>query len=343
MRFGRIIVISFLISGGLVAWIYYQKIFGPNVPESLTTNQLFIYPGTSFEELCTNLVDNGFVNNIGSFKFVSTLMKFDKDDRIKPGHYLISPEKSNRQLIQKLRIGDQDEIDVVITDARLPEDLAESVSAQLIFSKDSYLEFLQSDEFKDSYNQTDQGSMSLILPNTYKFFWNTDEKGFFARMKKEYQAFWNESRQKQAEAIGLSPTEVYILASIIQRESNLKSELPKIAGVYLNRLNRNMLLQADPTIVFANRMFDARRILTRDLQIDSPYNTYKNAGLPPAPIGLAAIPSIQAVLDAEKHNYIFFCAKPGINGEHAFAKTLSEHNANARRFHNWLNKQKIMK
>ena len=183
--------------------------------------------------------------------------------------------------------------------------------------------------------------MSLFIPNTYRIFWNISPEDFIARMQTEHTNFWNEQRMQKLNRIGLTKDQCYTLASIVQKESNLASEKPRIAGVYLNRLNRNMLLQADPTVVFAVGDFEIRRVLNRHLEIDSPYNTYKYAGLPPGPIAMPDISSIDAVLDAEDHNYLYFCVKPGNTFEHAFASSLTQHNQNARRYQRWLNSNRI--
>jgi UPF0755 protein len=183
----------------------------------------------------------------------------------------------------------------------------------------------------------------MFIPNTYKVYWNTSEEAFVKKMKTEHDRFWNADRLAKAEALELSPKEVYTLASIVEKETLAKSEKNRIAGLYLNRLKRNMLLQADPTVVFAVGDFGIRRVLNKHLELDSPFNTYKNMGLPPGPIYMPDISTIDATLSPEEHNYIFFCARPDNSGLHAYAKTNAQHAANARKYHSWLNKQQIYK
>jgi len=184
--------------------------------------------------------------------------------------------------------------------------------------------------------------LSLFIPNTYEFWWDSSANEIINRMAKENRKFWEaKNRSKKAEALGLDKKQVYTLASIVEKETQANSEKERIAGVYLNRLKRGMLLQADPTVVFAVNQFDLKRVLNKHLEFDSPYNTYKNKGLPPGPIYMPGIRSIDAVLNAEKHNYLYFCAKPDDSGTHAFATNLIGHNKNAQRYWNWLRKNGI--
>jgi len=183
----------------------------------------------------------------------------------------------------------------------------------------------------------------MFIPNTYEFFWNTSAKGFFDRMKKEHDTFWNGSRDKKAKEIGLDRIKVSTLASIVEEETIKVDERPRVAGVFMNRLQKGMPLQADPTVKFAVGDFSIRRILKKHLQVDSPYNTYRNKGLPPGPINAPSISSINAVLNYEKHQYLYFCAKPDYSGYHLFARTLAEHNRNAREYQNFLNKERIFR
>jgi UPF0755 protein len=181
----------------------------------------------------------------------------------------------------------------------------------------------------------------MFIPNTYQFFWNTDPKDFLNRMKREHDKFWTKERLEKAKKIGLTPEEVFTLASIVEKETLAKEEKPVIASVYLNRLKRDMLLQADPTVVYAAKDFGIQRVLNKHLKIDSPYNTYKNKGLPPGPICMPDVGTIDSVLNAKDTDYLFFCAKPNGHGRHAFAKTNRQHVNNANRYRKWLNKNKI--
>ncbi|MEZ5054908.1 MAG: endolytic transglycosylase MltG [Chitinophagales bacterium] len=194
----------------------------------------------------------------------------------------------------------------------------------------------------DSLHLTEENFPTIFLSNTYEFYWNTTAAAFIERMLKEYTKFWNEDRREKANEIGLSPTNVTILASIIQKESSKYDEYPTIAGVYLNRLKIDMPLQADPTVLFAlKKLGVSRRVLHGDLKIKSPYNTYINKGLPPGPICLPELKSIDETLNAEKHNYIYFCAKEDFSGYHNFAATWAEHQVNARKYQQALNESNI--
>jgi UPF0755 protein len=184
---------------------------------------------------------------------------------------------------------------------------------------------------------TAENLMTIFIPNTYEMYWNTDAKTFLKRMLKEHDAFWDKNnRRAKAQALGLTIEEIYALASIVERETNALPEKPTIAGVYLNRLRINMPLQADPTCVFATRDFETHRVTQFHTTFDSPYNTYIHTGLPPGPISMAAIPTLDAVLNPEKHKYLYFCAKPDDSGTHAFASTLQGHNVNVDKFRVWM-------
>lgn len=181
----------------------------------------------------------------------------------------------------------------------------------------------------------------MFIPNTYEVYWNTSAKNFMNRMKKEYDRFWNDSRKAKAKEIGMSPVEVAILASIVEEETAAYDEYPVVAGLYINRLKRNIPLQADPTVKFAWGDFTLQRILFSHLEIDSPYNTYKHTGLPPGPLRIPSIKGLDAVLNYQKHSYLYMCAKEDLSGRHNFAKTLAEHSRNAKKYQAELNRRKI--
>jgi len=205
------------------------------------------------------------------------------------------------------------------------------------------LNYLNEPEVRASRGFNDYNFMTLFIPNTYEFFWNTSKEGFLERMQKEHDRFWTERRTKQAEALGLTKSEVYTLASIVEKESLKGSEKDTIAGLYLNRLRKGIKLQADPTVVYGIGDFTIRRVLNKQLAYDTPYNTYMHEGLPPGPIVMPNVTTIDKTLNAAKHNLIYMCAKPGYAGAHNFAATGAEHSRNARIYHNWLNKEGIMK
>jgi UPF0755 protein len=262
---------------------------------------------------------------------------------VKPGRYKLISDMSNRELISILRAGLQTPIRLTFTSFRTPQQLAEKVSNQIEADSAEIVKAFLSPEIAAQYGFTTESFIAMFIPNTYEFFWNTGTKGFLDRMNREYEVFWTEERDRKAAEIGLSRVKVSTLASIVEEETIKVDERPRVAGVFMNRLNRFMALQADPTIKFAIGDFTIRRILTKHLQIDSPYNTYKYRGLPPGPINAPSISSINAVLNHENHKYLYFCAKPDYSGYHAFASTLSEHNKNARVYQQFLNKERIFR
>lgn len=340
----RKILILLALVGSVVAFLGYQKyreVFAPNVPATLAETHLYIPTGANFEEVRRLLTEGGYLIDPASFEWLAERMNYKKSE-MRSGRFEIQAGWSNRQLIGHLRGGKQATVKVVLNNERLISDIAGKVARSIEPDSQAIYRLLSDPEFLDRKGYTEEHLLSLFIPNTYDFFWNTTPVQFFERMEKEKQRFWEQNnRLQKAEQRDMSPTEVYTLASIVERESNQREERPTIAGVYLNRLERDIPLQADPTVVFATKQFDLRRVLKKHLAFESPYNTYLNAGLPPGPISMASINSIDAVLDAEDHEYLFFCAKPGKVGYHAFAKTLAGHNANARKYHRWLNQRRV--
>jgi UPF0755 protein len=240
-----------------------------------------------------------------------------------------------------LKLGLQKPLKLTFNNIRTPQQLAGRISQQIEADSLSILALLTSDHVASSYGFDKTTIIAMCVPNTYEFYWNTNAKGFLDKMQKEYERFWNDERKSKAFKLGLTKVEISTLASIVEEETRFNIEKPKVAGVYINRLNKGIPLQADPTVKFAVGDFALRRILTKHLEIDSPYNTYKFRGLPPGPIRCPSISSIDAVLNAEKHSYLYFCAKADFSGYHDFAKTLTEHNRNAEAYRRALNKERI--
>ncbi len=334
----KTIIIALLLLGGIggmIAFSFYNKIYAPNVPQKLDNRFLQIPTGTDYEGLKELLSEGGFLLNESSFEWVAEKMSYDKG-RIRAGRFELEPGMSNRRLIQHLRGGKQAPVKLVLVNERLPEDLAGKAAQFIEADSLSILKYLKSPSTHQQYETDMDNIMTLFIPNTYEFYWNTSAEQFVEKMYKEYQKFWNESRLAKAKKRKMTPEEVYTVASIVERETNQNPEKKRIAGVYLNRLKKGMKLEADPTVVFAMKDFGLRRILKKHLEFDSPYNTYKYAGLPPGPISMSSIASIDAVLDAEEHGYIFFCAKPDGSGYHSFARTYAGHLQNARKYHAYL-------
>ncbi len=325
-----------VVLSGVLGYNYFRKLFMPNVPEKLTNEFLYIPSGMSYEELLDTIKTQGFINNRSDFEWVAERMSFHKRP-VRSGRFIIQPNWTNRQLINHLRIGKQSPVDVVVTVERLPKNVAKKIGGYLEPSKERFISYFTSEDSLQELDLTIEHLTTVFIPNTYKIYWNTTPKKFLERMIKEKNKFWaKKNRLAKAKELGLSQEEVYTVASIVERESNYNPEKPKIASVYLNRVKKGMKLQADPTCVFASRDFGATRVTNYHLKFKSPYNTYLHEGLPPGPISLASIASIDAVLNADNTEYIFFCAKPNTSGQHAFAKTLKGHNFNAKRFHAYM-------
>jgi UPF0755 protein len=260
-----------------------------------------------------------------------------------PGKYTLSPEMGLNELIDHLRAGNgEEEVRVTFNTSRTMGELAGDVSRNIETDSATIAETLLLTETAERYGFNRYSFPAMFIPDSYRMEWDTDAGEFLDRMALEYEKFWNGDRRQKAKRIGLSPLEVSVLASIVQAEQQIHpEERATIAGLYLNRLRRGMRLQSDPTVVFALGDFSINRVLHEHLKVESPYNTYLNAGLPPGPINLPFKQSIDAVLNAEEHRYLYMCAKDDFSGLHAFATSLSEHNRNARAFQRALNERKI--
>jgi UPF0755 protein len=319
----------------------YVRFTGANVATHLPDPILTIPTGSTFDVVVDSLVSGGFLKNESSFRELAGLKGFG-DDEVRPGMYHIKAGWSNRHLLNHLLAGPQAEVRMVLNGARLPEDVAARAARYLEIDSTDILTLITNAEVLGKYGIEPIELMCTFIPNSYHFFWTTSAEGFLKRMIRERDNFWSrENRRGNAERIGLTPCEVMTLASIVEKETLVSSERPKVAGLYINRLKKGMRLQADPTAVFATRDFAARRVLNRHISFDSPYNTYLYPGLPPGPICMPSIQSIDAVLNAEQHDYLFMCAKPGNSGLHAFAKNHRAHSRNAAKYRAWLNSQGI--
>jgi UPF0755 protein len=330
-----------LLAALLFAWQPIKAIFLTGVPATLENKYINIPTGSSFEEVVKILKKNNVVEDEAAFEWLAEQMKYKKD-KMRAGRFEIKPGWNNRDLITHLRAGEQSPVKVVLNNERLPEDIAGKVSQFIESDSMTILNVLRDPAFLTEIGYKPETLITAFIPNTYEMFWNTEPKALVKRMIKEHDAFWDKNnRRNKAKALNMSPEEVYTLASIVERETNAVAEKPAIAGVYLNRLKVGMKLQADPTSVFATRDFATRRVTQYHTTFDSPYNTYMYTGLPPGPISMASIPSLDAVLNADKHDYIYFCAKADESGTHAFASTLSGHNVNAAKFRAWMSEKGI--
>lgn len=331
-----------LISGIFAVYCFYTIVMSPNTRTSSTKGiSLYIPTGASFEQVIDSLCRQELLIDKNSFVQLAQWRGYH--DNIKSGHYVIKNAMTNLELLRLLRGGIQTPIRVTFNNMRDIEQVAGRVATQIEADSASISMLLHDDNFISKMGFNSSTIPCLFLPNTYELYWNTDAEEFVSRMFQEYRKFWNEERRNKAKLRSLSPEEVSILASIVDKETNKADEMPQIAGVYLNRLKSKWLLQADPTLVYAIGDFTIKRVLDIHKEIDSPYNTYKNVGLPPGPICIPSLAAINAVLDAENHNFYYFCAKEDMSGYHNFAKTLSEHQRNAAKYQRELNKMRIWK
>ena len=341
MKRYRLILIVFALAGLIVLGMAYYHLIYPNTAEDSDSRHLFIGQETDYFALKDSLVASGIIRNITTFDRVARRKSYDK--KIVPGKYKIPPSVGNNRLINLLRSGSQEPVDVTIINYRTINDVAAKVSGYIKADSSSIVKF-----FEDESNYTDDGFtretiISVIIPDTYQFMWNSSAEVFYKRMLREYKTYWDEEKLEKAKAADLTPLEVSILASIIDDEVVKNDEKPRIAGVYINRLRNGIPLQACPTIRFALNDFTIKRVLTVHLKVDSPYNTYKYRGFPPGPIRIASKSGIEAVLNAEKHGYYYFVAKSDFSGYHHFSRTLSEHNRYAAIYQRELNKLRIYK
>jgi len=317
----------------------YQIVYTPNILIE-KDDQLFAIPkGSTFKQVRDRLYDEGFLNDVVSFSFLSKLKSYDEE--VKAGMYLLKGDMTNMQAINLLRSGAETPVKLTFSNGRLLSQLPEILTRNLETDSANMARLLLHDSTATYYGFNAQTFIGMFIPNTYEVYWTSSPKAILDRMKREYDRFWNADRIQKAETLGMSKEEVSTLASIVQGETNKMDEAAAIAGVYINRLKRRIPLQADPTLVFAIGDFSIRRILNKDKELDSPYNTYKNYGLPPGPINIPTIPALDAVLNFEQHKYLYFCAKEDFSGYHAFARTLTEHNVNARKFQRALNRERI--
>jgi UPF0755 protein len=323
-----------------LTFYFYQVFFSPNtMVDSDRTYMLKIPTNAVYKQVSNQLYNDKVINDAVSFGFVSKVLGYQ--EAVKPGLYQVDPKMSNLDLVRLLRSGRQSPVKVTFNNVRTKEELAEKITANLEVTKEQFLNLMQDSVYIRKFDFEEETVMSMFIPNTYEFWWNTGPEALFDRMHKEYEIFWNEERKQKAQALGLTKKEVSTLASIVQAESQKVDERPKIAGVYMNRIKLGMPLQADPTLVYATGDFALKRILNVHKEIESPYNTYKYTGLPPGPINLPDINSLNAVLNTEKHDYLYFCAKEDFSGYHAFATNYNDHINNARRYQKALNAANI--
>jgi len=338
----KILILSIVIATVLLSsftFYFYQVIYSPNFLVEKESRYLFIPSGSSFEDVQKIIYDKRFVNEPVAFGMLAKFMKYD--NLVKPGRYLIEKNSNNIDVIRMLRSGDQVPVRITFNNSRLLSDVAEKLTTNIEMKQDELLSYISSPSVVEKYQFDIEKFRCMFIPNTYEVYWTISEEELVDRLFSEYKRFWNTERLSKAEKIELTPDQVSVLASIVQAEVSHHDESSVVAGLYLNRLRRNMPLQADPTLIYAAGDFTIKRVLNIHKEIDSPYNTYKYAGLPPGPINFPSIISIDAVLNYEKHNYIYMCAKEDFSGYHNFSSSLRQHNIYASKYQQALNNARL--
>lgn len=335
------IALIFVLAGIKIASVYKQ-IYSANIATPDGKDYFLHIPtGSEYKYVVDLLNSRNIIKNQRTFDWAASKKKYST--HIHPGRYRVRNKMSNNELLNMLRSGLQEPVNVIVNMARTPDDLAYKIAGQIEADQQELLKLFNDETYLKQFGFNKQTIMGMFLPNTYEFWWNTDGEDFFKQMYKEYEKFWTRERKGRAREMDFSHNQVITLASIIINETNKEDEYARIAGVYINRLRKGIRLQADPTVKFALGDFERQRILKTDTYIDSPYNTYLHAGLPPGPISIPAIKAIDAVLNYEKHEYLYFCAKEDFSGYHNFASTLDQHNKNARSYQKALNRRNILK
>lgn len=338
VRLSLLVVFVGLMISVIVVFRKYQNVFSENV--KLEEDHVFLYipSGSSYEEVIQNIEELNFLIDKKSFEWVANKKEYEKN--VKSGRYRIKNGMSNNELVNMLRAGSQEPVMVIFNNLRTLEHLAGKVSKYIESDSISLLKHLKDPELPGKYGFTKETFKAMFIPNTYEMYWNASPMDFTDRMSTEYEKFW-EKRDKKLDRVKLTREEVSTLASIVDEETLKDEENSRVAGVYINRIKIGMPLQSCPTLKFALNDWTITRVLYEYQQVESPYNTYKNKGLPPGPIIIPSVSAIDGVLDYEKHNYLYMCAKADFSGTHAFARNLKQHNKNAAEYQKELDKRGI--
>lgn len=329
LRIFLLVVLALSLVAGIWGWRMWQRVFAPATAVE-EVRYLYIPTGADYDQVLDSLSRQGLVRDMEAFRWTAGRKRYA--DKVRPGRYRVEPGMSTNALVDRLRSGEQEPVRLTLSNIKWMHELAGKVAQRLECDSLELLEALRSDEVAARYGFTRPTFIGMFVPDTYEFWWNTGPDAFLDRMAKEYKRYWTPDRQAKAQALGLTQSEVSALASIVQAETGVSSDAPRIAGVYLNRLRIGMPLQADPTLKFALGLDSISRVLDRDKQVDSPYNTYRNKGLPPGPINLPEARFITAVLQAEKHDYLYFCARADLSGYSDFSRTYDQHLVYARKY-----------
>lgn len=325
-----IVFLLFGILGISFTFYAYQIVYVPNILVDKENRLFIVEEGSTFKDIQKTLHEGRYVNDLISFSFLARITGYD--EQLKPGRYVLRSNMTNLQALKVLRSGKQEPVKVTFNNIRLPKELAERITRNLGMKPEEFEAALIKFSMSNSYGFTKDNVMAMFIPNTYEVYYNITPDNLIEKMHDEYEAFWSTERKEKASKMGLTPIEVSTLASIVQAETIKADEAPIIAGLYLNRLKKGIALQADPTLKYAVGDFSLKRILNVHKEIDSPYNTYMYPGLPPGPIGMAEINSIDAVLDYTPSDYYYMCAKEDFSGRHNFTNSYEEHMRNAAKY-----------
>ena len=333
-----LLVVSIIFLSLVAAGVYlYNTVFQPfSLPETV---YIHIDREMSYEDVVKQLKEEASLPSEEIFRLLAEQMNYP--NKVRSGRYAIEDGMTMPDVIRRLRSGTQTPVKLTFNNLLTAENFAGRVSQQLMIDSLSLLNALNDPANADKFGFNNYTFVAMFIPNTYEVYWDASIDNLLSRMKREYDLFWNAERKNKAERIGLTPVQVSTLASIVEEEATYADEYPIVAGLYLNRLNRGMRLEADPTIKFALGDFTLRRILFRHLEVESPYNTYKNSGLPPGPIRIPSIQGIDATLSPQQHEYLFMCSKDDLSGRHNFATTHAEHSRNAAAYQRTLNTRGI--
>jgi UPF0755 protein len=334
----RKIIVVILLIVLLVAGFFLYIFLGPATGFSGDVKYLYIpSDNASRETIMRQLDEDSLVRHPASFKWLAGQRGYWEN--IRPGKYKIAKGDNILGIVKKLRNGQQDPVNIVIVKFRTREALAGAIGKKLEFDSTAFIAFMNNIDSIREYGVDTNNVMTIISPDTYTYFWNTTPRKVFNKFYDAHKQLWNDERKRKAAALHLSPSSAYILASIIEEETNDKSDKPLMASVYINRLNKGMPLGADPTVKFALRHFELRRIYETHLAVESPYNTYRNSGLPPGPICTPSLETLDAVLNAPATDYLYFVAKSDFSGGHIFTASYSDHIKYAKEYQQALNKE----
>ena len=320
---------AFLVVISILAIVSSWFIFGPTISNP---NKKFLYisEGADYADIETNLKENDFLSSTFAFRWISKAMGYSKN--IRPGKYQITDRMSLFSLVRMLKNGRQAEVRLVITKLRTREDFVKKINEKFDIDYEEAMLYLNSNDSLKTLGVDTSTFMTLLIPNSYLFWWNTSLRDLLKRLQKQHDYFWEGERTEKAKALGFSTQEIYTIASIVEEETNKKADKGKIARVYMNRIKKGMKLEADPTVKFAMRNFTLTRIMYKHLEYPSVYNTYYQKGLPPGPICTPSMETIDEVLDSEPSDHIFFVAKPDFNGYSNFSSTYPEHQRFAKQY-----------